>query len=181
MSNTVFNFLYCSKIHIKKFAILTNFKCTVQCTVKYIHIVVHHPSPELFSTCKTDTLYPLNNNFLFLPPPGPGNHSSTFCFYEFDYSRDLIKVYSGTSLVARWLRIRLPMQGTWVRALVWEDPTCHGTTKPMHHNYWACALEPASHNYWACVPQLLNPACLEPVVHNKRSHLNEKTAHHNEE
>ena len=25
------------------------------------------------------------------------------------------------SLVAQWLRICLPMQGTWVRALVWED------------------------------------------------------------
>ena len=31
----------------------------------------------------------------------------------------------GTSLVAQWLRIRLPMQGTRVRALVWEDHTCH--------------------------------------------------------
>ena len=40
-----------------------------------------------------------------------------------------------TSLVAQWLRIRLPMQGTWVRALVWEDPTCHGATKLVHHNY----------------------------------------------
>ena len=28
----------------------------------------------------------------------------------------------GASLVAQWLRIRLPMQGTGVRALVWEDP-----------------------------------------------------------
>ena len=41
----------------------------------------------------------------------------------------------GTSLVVQWLRICLPMQGTWVRSLVWEDPTCHGATKPMHHNY----------------------------------------------
>ncbi|KAJ8787577.1 hypothetical protein J1605_022892 [Eschrichtius robustus] len=41
----------------------------------------------------------------------------------------------GTSLVAQWLRIRLPVQGTQVRALVWEDPTCHGATKPVHHNY----------------------------------------------
>ena len=29
---------------------------------------------------------------------------------------------SRASLVAQWLRICLPMQGTWVRALVWEDP-----------------------------------------------------------
>ena len=39
------------------------------------------------------------------------------------------------SLVAQWLRIRLPTQGTWVQALVREDPTCRGATKPVHHNY----------------------------------------------
>ena len=41
----------------------------------------------------------------------------------------------GTSLVAQWLRICLPLQGTWVQSLVWEDPTCRRATKPMHHNY----------------------------------------------
>ena len=41
----------------------------------------------------------------------------------------------GASLVAQWLRICLPMQGTRVRALVWEGPTCHGATKPVRHNY----------------------------------------------
>ena len=70
----------------------------------------------------------------------------------------MFRNFSGwTSLVAQWLRIRLPMQGTRVRALVWEDPTCCGTTKPVRHNYWACALKPTSHNYWAHVPQLLKP------------------------
>ena len=39
------------------------------------------------------------------------------------------------SLVAQWLRICLPMQGTRVRALVWEDPTCRGATGPVSHNY----------------------------------------------
>ena len=65
---------------------------------------------------------------------------------------------TGTSLVAQWLRIHLPMQGTQVWSLVHEDPTCPGATKPMCHNYRACALELASHNYWAHVPQLLKPA-----------------------
>ena len=51
------------------------------------------------------------------------------------------------SLVAQWLRIYLPMQGTRVRALVREDPACRGATKPVRHNYQACALEPASHSY----------------------------------
>ena len=63
----------------------------------------------------------------------------------------------GTSLVAQWLRVHLPMQGTRVRALAREDPTCRGATKPVHHNYRACALE--------------------PVLRNKRSHHNEKPTH----
>ena len=50
------------------------------------------------------------------------------------------------SLVAQWLRICLLMQGTRVWALVWEDPTCRGATRPMSHNYWACASG-------ACAPQ----------------------------
>ena len=39
------------------------------------------------------------------------------------------------SLVAQWLRIRLPMEGTRVQALAREDPTCRGATKPVRHNY----------------------------------------------
>ena len=42
---------------------------------------------------------------------------------------------AGASLVAQWLRICLLMQGTRVRALVWEDPTCHGATRPVSHKY----------------------------------------------
>ena len=72
---------------------------------------------------------------------------------------EIEKTILGASLVAQWLRTRLPMQETWVRALLWEAPTCCGATKPVHHNYWACAPEPASHNYWACAPQLLKPTC----------------------
>ena len=49
------------------------------------------------------------------------------------------------------------MQGTRVQAVIQEDPTCCGATKPVHHNYWARALEPTSHNYWAHEPQLLSP------------------------
>ena len=61
------------------------------------------------------------------------------------------------------------MQGTQVRALVWEDPTCRGATKPARRNDWAYAR------------QLLKPARLEPMLRNKRSHRNEKPVHRNEE
>ena len=62
--------------------------------------------------------------------------------------------------------------GLWVLSLVREDPTCHGATKPMCHNYWACALQPTSCNYW-------NHHTLESEVANKRSHQSEKPMHHN--
>ena len=61
------------------------------------------------------------------------------------------------------------MQGTRVWSLVREDPTGRGATKPVRHNYWACVL------------QLLTPTRLEPVLHNKRIHRNEKPVHRNEE
>ena len=48
---------------------------------------------------------------------------------------ELSKAILGASLVAQWLRICLPMQGTRVRALVWEDPTCRGATRPVSNNY----------------------------------------------
>ena len=75
----------------------------------------------------------------------------TELFYRGGYTTEYIYQNNeiGTSLVAQWLRIRLPMQGTWVRALVQEDPTCHGATKHARHNYGACALETVSHNYWS--------------------------------
>ena len=64
-------------------------------------------------------------------------------------------------MVVQWLRICLPMQGTRVWSLVREDPTCPGATKPVSHNYRACTLE--------------------PVLHNKSSHRNEKPMRSNED
>ena len=53
--------------------------------------------------------------------------------------RDIRNTCPGASPVAQWLRICLPVQGTRVRALVREDPTCRGATEPVSHNCWACA------------------------------------------
>ena len=55
----------------------------------------------------------------------------------------------GISLMVQWLKTCLPMQGTGVRSLVWEDFTCSRATKSVGYNYWAGALEPASCNYWS--------------------------------
>ena len=34
------------------------------------------------------------------------------------------------------------MQETQVWSLIWEDSMSQGAAKPVHHSYWACALEP---------------------------------------
>ena len=54
------------------------------------------------------------------------------------------------------------MQETWVRALVWDDPTCRGATKPM------------SHNYWAHVPQLLSPRATTTEARTPRAHARQQ-------
>jgi len=61
-----------------------------------------------------------------------------------------------TSLVVQGLRICPPRQRTWVRPLVWENPTCCVATKP-------------------------EPVTTEPELRNKRSHCSEKPKHHNRE
>ena len=47
-----------------------------------------------------------------------------------DVLRNLVRA----SLVVQWLGVCLPMQGTWVRAVVREDPTCRGAARPVRHN-----------------------------------------------
>ena len=81
------------------------------------------------------------------------------------------KEWKGASLVAQWLRIRLPVQGTRVPALVREDPTCRGATKPVP--------QLLSLRSRAREPQLLKPWSLESMLCNKRNHHNEKPAHRN--
>ena len=55
---------------------------------------------------------------------------------------NVLKIKQGTSLVAQWLGVYLPVQGMWVLSLAQEDPTCCGATKPVCHNYWARLLQP---------------------------------------
>ena len=73
-----------------------------------------------------------------------------------------IKMLStGTSPVAQWLRIHLPMQGTRVWSLVREDPTCRRATKPASHNYWARVPR-------ACAPQQEKPPKWEACALQRR-------------
>ena len=47
----------------------------------------------------------------------------------------VVKSKSWASLVVLWLGIHLPMQGTWVSTLLWDDPTRCGVAEPGCHNY----------------------------------------------
>ena len=106
-----------------------------------------------------------HNNKGFLP------RSSPHCKR---HDRLALKLCLRTSLVVQWLRICLPMQGTQVRALVQKDPTCRGATKlPC-----ATTTEPALQSSRTTTTE---PTRLGPVLHHKRSHRNEKPAHHNKE
>ena len=73
------------------------------------------------------------------------------------YSHSLIfwKDFPGGSVVKN-----LPANaGDTVQSRIREDPTCHGSAKPIHHNDQACALKPGNYNYGAHVPQLPKPMC----------------------
>ena len=71
---------------------------------------------------------------VLLVPPKDSIWFSNYRVHQ-KLQESLLKIDPRASLVAQWLGVPLPMQGTRVRALVWEDPTCHGATEPMRHNY----------------------------------------------
>ena len=58
--------------------------------------------------------------------------------------------------MVQWLRICLPVQGTWVRSLVGRDPICRAATKPMLE-------EPGSRNHGAHVPKARAPQHEKPL------------------
>ena len=74
------------------------------------------------------------------------------------WDKNKIKLCS-TSLVAKWIRVCLPMQGH--RFNPWPRKSPHATEQwSPHHNYWSLpALRPVSHKQWAPAPQLLKLAC----------------------
>ena len=54
---------------------------------------------------------------------------------KYGTNEPIYKTETGASLVAQWLGICLPMQGTQVHAPVREDPTCRGADRPVSRNY----------------------------------------------
>ena len=73
----------CCKNTLQEIYTLNKNFCVPYSIAKYRHNVVHQGS-RMYSSCITETLYPLNNNSL--PPLALGNHHSALCFYPSDYS-----------------------------------------------------------------------------------------------
>ena len=119
-----------------------------------------HSTPTLCDTLVCVQLGPFSSSCLSLFPPEVQRTARSQCLVSLTVSAQrlwsrqnvlsfhqsffhLIKFFTkwhsiankGTSLVLQWLRIHLPMQGTWVRSLVWEDSTSHRAAEPMNHNY----------------------------------------------
>ena len=73
------------------------------------------------------------------PPPTPEMEQDAMTppipTMSFPFLLSVKKLQPGASLVAQWLRICLPVQGTRVRALVWEDPTCCRAARSVSHKY----------------------------------------------
>ena len=79
----------------------------------------HHYHPDLFSSCKTDTLYSFNSNYSLLhPAPVPGNHRSTFCFYQFDYLRSFISGIILYLSFCDWIISLSPMSSMFIHIVV---------------------------------------------------------------
>ena len=77
----------------------------------------------------------------------------------------------GTSLVVQWIRICLPMQGTQVRSLVWEDFTCCGATEA----YVPQLLSPRAANYWSPSASSTGSPTREATDYNEKPlHCNEE-------
>ena len=96
-----------------------------------------------------------------IPPCKWPYNKLVYWLYGWSYPPWLLisRCFSGTSLMVWWIRIHLPMQGTWVQSLVRDDSTWRGP--PMRHNYWSLHAQRLS------------------LVSNKRSHCNEKHVHCN--
>ena len=49
--------------------------------------------------------------------------------------KKFLEIGTGTSLVVQGLSVCLAMQGTQVRSLTWDDPTCCRVAESVCHSY----------------------------------------------
>ena len=112
---------------------------------------------------------PLNSWFLVL------FYLQDFHFWKENLKKIIIKSWRGLSWWLRGKESTCQCRRHGFQPWLGKTPTCCGTTKPVHHSYWACALEPENCNYWAHMLQLSKPGCPRALFPSKRSHRSEKS------
>ena len=148
-------------VHANHLSILL--KCRIWFGISGVRteILNFSPAPGRCGFCSSGA-HPVNSRVMGQQGPFPGGEKEWWTHFKVKHANAKMTIDSqtapdsfirnkmGASLVAQWLRICLPMQGTRVQALVWEEPPCCGATRPVSHNYWACASG-------ACAPQQERP------------------------
>ena len=124
-----------------------------------------------YQTCNNAEAYCIAIQWHTIPLPLQRKECSTdTCCHVGEPRKHAKEKRSWISLIAQWVRICLPMQGTRVQSCFpGRSHTLRGPT------------EPSSHSSWASVLQLLQPACCEPAPVSARSPCNEKPKHCNQE
>ena len=80
---------------------------------------------------------------------------------ETDQRQTLSSYSNKTSLAVQWVGI-LPMWGTQIPSLVWEDRTCLRAAKLVQHSYGACATRTLEARQWeARTPRQRRPHSLQ--------------------
>ena len=139
LQGPVLSFLY-SKMDIR--IVRSEKEIIANCKKETSHAILF-PEPQLFVQLRSEDnmgrLWKTLQSSACLLLNAQGNHFLAFwlrsseCTGKSVICRHLAcsKKVSGTSLVAQWLRICLPVQGTQVQSLVWEDYTCPGAARPV--------------------------------------------------
>ena len=97
------------------------------------------PTPLMLATPKFSFFF----NAAQLPHPNPSSANLASVpgpGFSKPFPRDESHAVGGLPPWSSCLRNHLPMQGTWVRSLIWEDSTCLGTPKPAPHKTTEPAL-----------------------------------------
>ena len=143
LQGPVLSFLY-SKMDIR--IVRSEKEIIANCKKETSHAILF-PEPQLFVQLRSEDnmgrLWKTLQSTACLLLNAQGNRFLAFWLRSSEYTGKSVicrhlacsKKVSGTSLVAQWLRICLPVQGTQVQFFIQEDPTCRRATKPICYNY----------------------------------------------
>ena len=115
------------------------------------------------SRCRKSWCFSLSPSTDWMRPTHVRESNLLYSVCEFKYLSHPKTPSHETSLVAQWLRIRLPMQGKQVRALVWEDPHAVEQLSPHTTTTEPALQSPQATTTDACAPRARAPQQEKPL------------------